>query len=126
MASGSTHRLFGENGETPLNVTGAGTVTGDAVQLHPNSDEFVAILNADVNVAGTSLDVTIETAHRPSGPWFTAVTFTQVVGADSDQMRNLNPGVAYLLNFVRAKAVTVGGGSDYDVVVDLHYRPTSG
>jgi len=126
MASGSLHRLVGADDETPLSVTGAGTVTTDPVLLHSNSDNFAGVLQVDVNTGGTSLDVVVQTAPRKAGPWFDVITFTQVVGSDSDQLRNLDATVEHLLQYVRAEIVTVGGGSDYDVLLDLHYRPTSG
>lgn len=102
--------LFDETGVTA-------TANGDAVSLPSNLVDIVGFATL-INDTNGTVDAKIQ--HSPDGGvnWLDLITFTQATTADLREMEELDDLNHRVFPTVRA-VVTIGGGADYDVKIEL-------
>lgn len=112
--------LIGTAPNTPLALTGTGTVTGNAFCFNQRASEYVFTADSDA-VSGTTptLDIKIQESDGKS-TWVDVVAFTQVTTTDYYEKISIT-SVNYLRCF---RAVVVKGGTSpvYNLTVKAYVR----
>lgn len=113
MASSNNHMFLKAE-----NLTA--TATSEAFKLKNESSDFVAFIKTESTNGATTVDGKLQ--HSPNGSdWFDLISFTSIVGTDSQELIQINNSSLHVLPYVRSVATLSGGTQDSDVTIGLFY-----